>query len=559
MENTQTINAVEITETEKKQFHCKYKRPFIEAAAYVGVFLVTALLFFLLKPHIEVLRKGAIAQAFIALSLGGCFAFVAYMGITKRLSAGKILFILLLVGLILRIGYMLYTPAAARQHDTYSKNMDGHEAYAWTIFETGKLPTTNRYQFYHPPLNAMMQAFFMRLTSGFTNILSSWFGLEEYFSSRFLYSKPAYIGEERYFLYQTCQILSVMYSFIAAVFMVKIINLFKFSKKVKLFLATFVILYPRQIQFSAMLNNDGLAYMLGIIAMYCALKWHKGNKHWGWIVCCALAVGFGMMTKLSSATVCLPIAGIFIYEFICTLRKKEGSMKLWKMILQYGAFLLVCAPIGLWFQVYAKIRFDQGFGFVFDNLNKKLYTGDHSWFSRFVVAFDLKEYLGTLYCKPFSGNYNLFNYALKSSIFGEFSYWQGEGLAMSAVLFAYMSALLLLISVVWCVVAYFRKRKKGINLLQKTGQSFSDLLFIGLLVASQVLSEIYFYIKMPYACTMDFRYIMPLILGMALTLGVVAKVLTADGGKWAVALKRWTFVSTTAFIAASTLFYCVCI
>ena len=557
MENTQTVNPVDITETENKKFHFKYKRPLIEAAVYVGVLLITALLFFLLKPHFTVLRKGALAQSFVALSLVGCFAFIAYMGITNRLSTRKILFILLLVGLILRIGYMLYTPAATRQHDTYSKNMDGHEAYAWTIFETGKLPTTNRYQFYHPPLNALIQSFFMRLTSSITNLLSS--GAQETFWSKYLHSKPSYIGDERYYLFQACQILSVLYSFITAVFMVKIINLFKFSKKLKLFLAAFVVLYPRQIQFAGMLNNDALAYLLGIVAMYCALKWQKGNKHWGWILGCAFAVGFGMMAKLSSATVCLPIAGIFIYEFVRTIRKKDGSMKFLKMFLQYGAFLLVCAPIGLWFQAYAKIRFDQGFGFVFANLNKRLYTGDHSWFSRFVIAFDIEEYLGTLYCKPFDGNYNLFGYALKSSIFGEFSYWQGEGFAVSAVLFGYISALMLFISVVWCVVSYFRKRKQGINLLQKTEQNAPDLLFIGLLVISQVCSEIYFYIQMPYACTMDFRYIMPVILGIALTLGVVARILTADGGKWAIMLKRWTFISVAAFIAVSTAFYCVCI
>ena len=552
-------NVVENVPTEKKKLNSKIKMPLIETALYVGLFFVTMLFFFCLKPYITVLRKGTVAQMFIAVGLALCGAFIAYMGITKRLKARHVMAVLLLVGFIIRLGYMLYTPAAARQHDTYTKNMDGHEAYAWTIFETGSLPTTNKYQFYHPPLNAMIQAFFMRFTSWLTDGLSSMFGLGEYFATKFLYSKPDYIAEERYFLYQTCQILSVMYSFLAAVFMVKIIGLFNFSNKVKLFLSAFVVLFPRQIQFAGMLNNDGLSYLLAVLALYFALKWQKGNKHWGWIIACSLAVGFGMMAKLSSATVCLPIAGIFIYEFICTLRKKEGAMKLSKMILQYGTFLVLCAPIGLWFQVYAMLRFDQGFGFVFSNLNKKLYTGDHSFFARFFVAFDLKEYLGTLYCKPFSGNYNLFNYALRSSIFGEFSYWQGEGFAATSILFGGISALLLTASLIWSIVAYFRKRKQGENLLEKSGQSLSDILFIGLLVASQVFSEIYFYIKMPYACTMDFRYIMPLILGMALQLGVTGKMLTADGGKGAIALKRMTLVSVATFIIASTMFYCVCI
>jgi len=478
----------------------------------------------------------------------------------------------LLAGFILRVGYMLYTAANARQQDTYSKNFNGHEAYAWTIFETGKLPTTNDYQFYHPPLNALIQAGFMKFLQGLSDGLSAIFGLEEYFPSAFTYSKPSYITDaNRWFLYSGCQVLCVTYSVITAVVLVKTVWLFDFSKKTKLLLSAFVIFYPRHIQFAGMLNNDAISYMFGVIAMYHALKWQKGNRHFARILLCALAVGLGMMAKLSSATVCLPIAGIFIYEFIRTLQKKEGAMDFWKMATQYGVFLLICAPIGLWFQVYANIRFDQEFGHVFSNLNKALSTARHSFFERFFVAFDLREYFGNLYCVPFSqmnatrteylvdGNYNLFAYALKSSIFGEFSYWQGEGFAVSSLIFAYLSAGLLAVSLVWAIVKCVRTRKEENGLFKRADLHFSDLLFVFLLVQSQALSEVYFYIQMPYACTMDFRYIMPLILGIALLLGYTGKVLAVEGGRFSTVLNRLTLLSVTAFLVSSTLFYCVCI
>jgi hypothetical protein len=64
---------------------------------------------------------------------------------------------------------------------------------------------------------------------------------------------------------------------------------------------------------------------------------------------------------------------------------------------------------------------------------------------------------------------------------------------------------------------------------------------------------------MPYACTMDFRYIMPLILGIALTLGYTGKILATEGGKFSTALNRLTLLSAAAFLISSTLFYCVCI
>ncbi len=538
----------------------KLSRCLLEGLAYLLLFLVTLALFWAVKPMIQVQRTGAVAQTVIALGLTACIAFVAYMGITKQLTTGKIIFVLLLVGYIVRVGYMLYTPASTRQQDTYSSNFNGHEAYAWNLFDTGKMPTTNDYQFYHPPLNALIQAGFMRFMDGLTKGIASLFGGADGFYAAFNFGKPTYIADDRrYYLYSACQILAVMYSFITAVVLVKTVFLFDFSTKIKLLLSAFVVLYPRQIQFAGMLNNDGISYLLGVLAMYYVLKWQKGGKHWGYMLACGFAVGFGMMAKLSSATVCLPIAGVFIYEFIRTLQKKEGSMPLSKMLWQYATFLCVCAPIGLWFQIYAKARFDQGFGFVFSNLNRKLYTGDHSFFSRFIFTFDLSEWFGSIYCRPFEGNYYLFNYALRSSIFGEFSYWQGEGFAVAAIFTAYLSTLFIAISLIWAVVVCLRKKGKEEGLFQKTKLSFPDLLFVFLLVQSQVLSEIYFYIQMPYGCTMDFRYIMPLILGIALLMGSVGKILATEGGKFSLLMNRLTGVSVGAFIILSTLFYCVCI
>ena len=543
-----------------------------ELLIYLGVFLVTLFLFVTVKPLIEVQRKGAVAQSIIAVGFAVIILFASYMAITKRLTTARIVYLLLLAGFILRVGYTLYTAANSRQQDTYNKSFTGHEAYAWTIFDTGKLPTSNEYQFYHPPLNALIQAGFMKFMLGLSEAFTKLFNSGDYFPSAFQYSRPSYVTDEtRWFLYSSCQILSVLYSMITAVLLVKTVWLFDFSKKTKLWLSAFVIFYPRHIQFAGMLNNDAISYMFGILAMYHALKWQKGNKHFARIILCALSVGLGMMAKLSSATVCLPIAGIFIYEFIRTLQKKEKALPFWKMFTQYGVFLLICAPIGLWFQVYANIRFDQEFGHVFSNLNRALSTERHSFFERFFIAFDLREYFGSLYCVPFStmdatrteylvdGNYNLFAYALKSSIFGEFSYWQGEGFAVSALLFAYLSVGLLTISLIWAAVACFRTRGKEDSLYRRASLNAPDLIFVLLLVLSQVLSEVYFYIQMPYACTMDFRYIMPLILGIALTLGYTRKILAVEGGKLSTTLNRLTLLSTAAFLISSTLFYCVCI
>ena len=539
-----------------------------ELAFWVGALFFTLALFFMLKPLVKAeeysIRAGVVAQSLMMFVLGVCGALCAYWFAAKKLTTKRVIRLRLVAGYALRVGYMLYTGAATRQHDTYSSNFDGHEAYAWTIFSTGKLPTSNVYQFYHPPLNAMVQAAFMRFVSWLTPILP--FG--EYVPSAFLYGKPDYIVDEmRWFLYSSCQVLSVLYSLAACVGMLKILKLFHFQDKTRVLVAAFVVLFPRNIQFSGMLNNDGLAFALAIFALYFALKWQKQGRKMVNILLCGLCVGLGMMTKLSSATICLPIAGIFIFEFIDTLNKRENALDFWDMALQYCSFLLVCAPIGLWFQVYAKVRFDQPFGYVFSNLNGLLYTGDHSFFSRFILCFDFSEYFGSLWCRPFNGNYYLFNYALRSAIFGEFSYWQGESFGVLAVASAYAFCTVLTVSLVYILMNWRKNfsRSRSLGGALEGGMvalnviSLKDFLFVALFMVSQVLSEIYFYIQMPYGCTMDFRYIMPMILALALTLGYVQKALSSVQTQTARRLDLWLTILTCIFLVSSTLFYCVCI
>lgn len=546
-----------------KQTYHTIKKYLIEAGVYVAIFLLTTILFLCLKPQYASMNVGMAAQSFIVLSLVAIACVGVYLTVQKKLTTRWILRLMLLAGLVLRIGYMLYTPASSRQHDVYSSSYNGHEGYAWTIFTTGKLPTSNKWQFYHPPMNALMQAGFMRFMNGLTGVFDAifgWFGGDGYFPDSFIYNKPNEITDNmRYYLFQSCQILAVMYACITCVTLVKTIWLFDFSDKTKLIMAAFVIFFPRHIAFSGLLNNDPISYMFSMLALYHVLKWWKGGKSVGRIIACAVFLGLGMMSKLSSATIALPIAGIFLCEFVGSLRKKTGTLSIKNLFLQYGAFLLLCVPLGLWFQVYANVRFGQEFGYVPGNLTKRLYTGDYSFFERFVFPFDWSEFFGSIYCEPFEGNYWLFNFSLRSALFSESRYNSGEGFAVPAIVLAYLAAVALFVALIWCVVRYFRHKKRGRNLLKETNVKWTDLLFVFLLVQSQVLSEIYFYISAPYACTMDFRYIMPLILGMAFLIGYTHKILLADGGKASLVINRLVVYSSMAMLVCMAMFYCSCI
>lgn len=57
---------------------------------------------------------------------------------------------------------------------------------------------------------------------------------------------------------------------------------------------------------------------------------------------------------------------------------------------------------------------------------------------------------------------------------------------------------------------------------------------------------------------MDFRYIMPMILAVALTVGCVKKMLVARGNAAVIVLDRVLTIAIVAFLATSVLFYLTC-
>ena len=107
----------------------------------------------------------------------------------------------------------------------------------------------------------------------------------------------------------------------------------------------------------------------------------------------------------------------------------------------------------------------------------------------------------------------------------------------------------------------FIKCKRGKIALKTQDKiiDFKDFVILFLLVVSQVVPEIIFYVKMPYACTMDFRYVMPLITGLALMTGYAQKALTAEGSSFSVGLSKILTMVVVIFLVSSSLFYCTCI
>ena len=521
-----------------KNFCLKHKRLLIDIAVLLSVFVFVAASYFVFKP---LYFKGATGLGSFDgvfnrfFTYGSILVLVGvgiFLKIKNKLTFETLIFLLFILGVILQLNYMLMTPYNYRQHDVVTDYMDGHEAYAWTLYTTGKLPTTVdsngylAYQFYHPPLNAFIQSIWMHICKGIMQMGNAITG------------KAIYDVNDMHTLFQTSEILSCFYMNVAIYFGIKIAYKLKIENKFKVFGVLFIALFPALILLAGQENNDPLCIVNCFIVLYFTICWWENHSYFN-AVMIGLFTGLAMMAKLSGALVILPAIVAFIFVFIQLLRKKESVLHL---ILQGVIIALIASPLGLWFHIYVKIRFNQPFGFVFSNLNEGLYIGNHSFFARFINIFDFKDLTYSLWGNTFE-NYNLPNFLIKSAIFGEYSFIGGDPLAVFALLFHYLFTYLSLI----LMVIYFIKSGK---------EHLEVKIIAGTLIVTQLVAQLYFNIKMPYGCTMDFRYIVPIIVGFMI-LDALAVDKFSKENNWKKYFSYTVVIIGLLFIASTTAFYLV--
>jgi 4-amino-4-deoxy-L-arabinose transferase-like glycosyltransferase len=529
------------------------------AAAFLFLFIA----YVLVKPLNGVYgtTNGAMAKGFGALCLLGIGLYAGILLYPKKFTFERKVFFFLLLGFTLQLTYMLYTSGHSRQYDTWSPNNDAHYDYALAFYNTWRLPTDHItvdtiYQFYHPPLAYFIQAVWMHIFNGICPVASLKATTDDLFCA--------------------CQILSCFYTLLIIFIGTKIMLKTKLSHTAKLLSIAFICLFPRLIQLSGQLNNDDLSIVFQALALLWFVKWYFEKQSWVSILMTGLFIGLGMMAKMSAASVCIGIGVGFVIAFVRSLQKKEGSLKVSILLLQYVAFLGICAPLGLWFQVYTHVAYGLPYNFVFTNLNSMLFTGTQSWveshlpnqlvsynmnnsglfyengfinfLARFVSPFLVSDFTsGGLYCSAFN-NYNILSYALRSSIFGEFSYWNGEGMALISTVAIFALWFLLIAFLVYAIIGQRKLGRDGAMALYSAG--------------GFILLYLYLQMKMPYGCSMDFRYIVPIILPIAYLLGKMTDVLQEKRPKHEKFFRSWrvtTLFTAGIFLTSSSLFYLMAI
>lgn len=450
------------------------------SAVYVILFVLCAAAVVLIFP-ISGQVQGKEMQATAAFFAGGIIAVLCVLWKLKRLDPKTLLFLLFLLGVLMRLAYVSAYPAEVRQHDVF--DTDGHLQYIMNLAETWRLPETNNWQYNHPPLHHFLAAVWVKVFQCF--------GVTDKMQ-----------------LAETLQYLTCFYSCAMLVVVYRIFDENPFGRRAVPLAYALICLHPTFYLLAGSLNNDCLMILLFFAAVLYTLRWYR-NPSLKNSLMLAVTIGCCMMTKVSGAIIAPVTAMVFLWKLI--VLAKERKWKLFRQALaKLAAFGAVCIPLGLWYPVRNLILFGQPLGYVAPiGEDAAIYCGNAPLVSRLVPFFSA-DWQKSIYCNPFE-DYNIFAYMTKCSVFGETALEGGAVLAAVLLLCAFLLITACLVSMVYVLA---RGRNERTNLF---------FWVMAAVMVAQVGLFVYSNVKYPYGCTMDFRYLAPAVLPGAVFLGAAGQ------------------------------------
>lgn len=476
--------------------------------------------------------------------------------------ADKIILIVALIGVLVRIIYIIGTNYDVRQHDSVEfEYNEGHLAYIWYWFEHRMLPDFDPrqyWQFYQPPLHHILAAIWLKI-----NLL---------------------VGFDLMTAIENIQILTSFYSCMAVYFSYKIFKELGIKGKGLVLAFTIVCLHPTLIMMSGSINNDILCIMIGLAVMLATLKWYK-NPSMKKIIVIAVLLGLSMMAKTSGVLLAPAIAFVFISKFAKDVLKLKQLKQLKKItkatkengiseienteiaenglsakvgrhseiiatISQFIVFICISVPIGMWWSIYNNVRFKVPFGYV-PKLPKELdqYIGGYSVWSRF-FDFNPVQFSSVFenWGRP-SFEHNIIIAIMKTSMFGEYNFSQTTNITVIPATIAFWANAVLIVLSVTAMVYVGSKRIEQVDNVIK--------MFFGLVYAVVMGSFIKFCFEFAHTCTMDFRYIVPTMVIGAIAIGIFVNEL--EKKERAVSEKVIVVVEVSVVFLAvfSVLTYCI--
>ncbi|MBP5262015.1 MAG: glycosyltransferase family 39 protein [Clostridiales bacterium] len=455
--------------------------------AYIVYSLSLSLLFYFLC-----LRSGV--RSFWMLVFSLILLFVLYSFADKENYKRQVDSLLILgSGFAFRAFFVLMSSIYSLQHDTgsFDSGSGGHYSYVQYLIENHHLPDfdiTTRGQFYHQPLIHIINACWIE----FNNKL---LGIELENARECMQSLSLF--------FMTCELI-VFY---------RILRHFGLKGRSLYIPLTISCFYPIIVVMSGSCNNDPLSQLLMLTAVYLLLKWVKDRSYKN-IVKIALCVGFGMLTKISFASIVPAIAIVFIAVLIRQYKEFKTH------IIQYSLFAAISVPLGLTYPVYNYIKWKMPFTYVMRlSDTDRQFIGDRSIWER-ISDFSMDSFFSvfeqfTIYGDS-TNEINPFIAVLKNSLFTEYIRERdlrdiGLLFSVSKIMF-WVSVIITLISVL-AIISYTFFVKK---FLVDADTTILTMIYVsGMVVFISGCSEY------PFVCTMNSRYIVYVLLIGLVYLGIM--------------------------------------
>lgn len=468
-------------------------------------------------------------QMVMAILLIVCLLVILFLKRKQKLTKDGCIRVILLMGCVMRIGYMLYTPCTLRSHDLWEPEPDatGKAGYLLHILLEGRLPESNELQLYQQP-------FFFLAGAICSKILNAIIGNGDVF-----------------LLVDGAKVVSCFASCATMFVAEKLFAEFEVGKQNTAYGMLLIAFTPVFYLTGGRMGEDALCLFFIASALLYTLYWKK-EPTWKNTCILALLYGFGMMTKISCAVPALYTLWVMVEKlFIKKLAVKEKEKNVWKLLfdkenrLLYGKLVVfgcISLPLGLWYSLRNWRLFGQGLTYVLpQDVEGPLFTGKVSLMQRFIIP-DMKNLLQTPYANPIDDS-NMPVYLLKSELFGEFSY---EITPVIPTILLFLNLLLTVVAVSFGILLLVRRKQIKGSVVPAVW-----LLLFGVFAINS-------YFSYPFGCTMDFRYYMMLSVIKALLIG---KLLQGAGlGKESdenVFLREWVKKGCILFGIFSCLMYCL--
>ncbi|MDD5935991.1 MAG: glycosyltransferase family 39 protein [Clostridiales bacterium] len=513
----------------------KLKKESVEEIYKNLILVLVIFLLFIISYNTGSLNDVKAIQKYMKLMILSTLCIFAMLWFFRKEKKPDLLPILILIGFVMRIGYMLYTDSGVRGHDAGIISLDGygHRSYIYRIYEYLKLPDINKGQMYHPPLYHFLSAIAMYLVRPFTS------------------------KNDAVHLIEAAKIVSCFASCATLRVGLRICKELQLSHRVQLVTIGFLAFLPNMYLLAGRVNNDALAYYFMFMIVLYTIRWYKEKSYKNTIIL-ALLFGMGMSTKISCGVLALITGILMIISFIQAI-KNGSAVQIVKRLLCFG---LICFPLGLWYPIRNYLLFHQPFNYVLEiSKTHDLYCGDWSFFKRF-ISVPLKNLFQQTYNLPYE-DYNTTTYLIRGALFGEFTFDINE-IIPKFLIFVYL--ILLVISLISMVRRFMEGVKCAANrtISDKAWNEKFVLFGFPILWLVTMGSYFTFNIKYPFGCTMDYRYVVMVAFVNAVMLGIsydhaagnVKADRIIDGKKWRIFLNKTIEILMLLFIAVSIIMYC---